>query len=139
MIFLDTSSAIQILNGNPSIEEAYGKFDVSQFGITTPSIFELYTGIYKLKYLKKKISKKEYRKLNEDLEILISQSNVYILDEKAANLGAKIYMQLKGRGQEIDIFDCLISAVILANEFNEIITNNQKHFEKIEGFKVYSF
>lgn len=139
MIFLDTSSAIQILNGNPSIELAYEKFDVSQFGITTPSIFELYTGIYKLKYLKKKISKRDYRKLHEDLEIFINQSNVYTLDEKAAKLGAKIHSQLKGKGQEIDSFDCLIAAVIHTNGFKEIITINQKHFEKIEGLIVYSF
>jgi predicted nucleic acid-binding protein len=139
MIFLDTSSAIQILNGNPSIREAYEKFDTNNFGITTPSIFELYTGIYKVKYLKKKISKQRYEKIVEDLELLVKQLNVYSLDEKAANLGAKIHMQLKGKGQEIDVFDCLIAAIIITNGFKEIITNNQKHFERIKGLVLYSF
>ena len=93
--FLDTSSAIQILNGNPSIGEAYEKFDTNNFGITTPSILELYNGIYKVKYLKKKISKQRYKKISEDLELLVQQLNVYSLDENAAKLGAKIHMQLK--------------------------------------------
>ncbi len=139
MIFLDTSSAIQILNGNPSIGEANEKFDTSQFGITTPSIFELYNGIYKVKYLKKKISKQKYKKIHEDLEILVKQLNIYPLDERAANLGAKIHMQLKGKGQEIEIFDCLIASIIITNEFKEIITNNQKHFEKIKGLILHTF
>ncbi len=56
MIFLDTSSTIQILNGNHSLKDLIDKFKVESFGITTPSIFELYHGIYKLKLLKKKIS-----------------------------------------------------------------------------------
>lgn len=54
MIFLDTSSAIEILNGNHSLEILIKKFDVESFAIYTPSIFELYHGIYKLKLLKKK-------------------------------------------------------------------------------------
>ncbi|TFG23431.1 MAG: type II toxin-antitoxin system VapC family toxin [Promethearchaeota archaeon] len=139
MIFLDTSSAIEILNGAVTLEEVLNKFKTDKFGITSPSIFELFLGIYKLKYLKKKISKQEYQRLNGDLKKFINRLETFSLNENAANLGAKIHMKLKGKGQEIDIFDCLISAVILTNEFKEIITNNRKHFEKIEDLIVYSF
>jgi len=139
MIFLDTNIAIQILNGNSSLKELIDKLDTNQFGITTPSIFELYHGIYKVKFLKKKISDKKYKKLLEDLNNFIKQLNIYSLNENAANIGAKIHMQLKGKGQEIDIFDCLIAAIILANRFKEIITNNPKHFQRIEGLELYSF
>jgi len=139
MIFLDTNIAIQILNGNSSLKELIDKLDTNQFGITTPSIFELYHGIYKVKFLKKKISDNKYKKLLEDLNNFIKQLNIYSLNENAANIGAKIHMQLKGKGQEIDIFDCLIAAIILANRFKEIITNNPKHFQRIEGLELYSF
>ena len=139
MIFLDTSSAIEILNGDVTLENVLIKFKTDKFGITSPSIFELYLGIYKLKYLKKKISKQEYRRLYEDLEKFINRLDVFSLDENAANLGAKIHMQLKGKGQEIEIFDCLIAAIIITNEFKEVITNNRKHFEKIKGLVVHSF
>ena len=47
MIFLDTSSAIEILNGNQSLENLIKQFDHELFAITTPSLFELYHGIYK--------------------------------------------------------------------------------------------
>lgn len=49
MIFLDTSSAIEILNGNQSLENLIKQFDGQLLAIITPSIFELYHGIYKLK------------------------------------------------------------------------------------------
>ncbi|MGQ4875526.1 MAG: type II toxin-antitoxin system VapC family toxin [Promethearchaeia archaeon] len=136
--FLDTSSAIKILRGEKLFDEVIEAFDTRNFGITAPSIFELYHGIYKLRFLKKKISKSVYEKLKEDLRNFIDQLNIFPLDGKAANFGAKIYIELKNKGQEINAFDCLIAAIIIINGFKEIITGNKKHFERIEGLKIYS-
>jgi predicted nucleic acid-binding protein len=139
MLFLDTSAAIQILSGNSSLENLIDRLNINEFGITTPSIFELYHGIYKLKFLKKNISNQKFEKLSKELETFIKQFNIYSLTENAANVGAKIHMQLKGKGQEIDIFDCLIAAIVMSSGFKEIITNNQDHFQRIEGLVLYSF
>jgi len=139
MIFLDTSSAIQILNGNNSLESLIEKFEDDYFGITTPSIFELYHGIYKLKLLKKKISEQKYNELYIDLENFVNQFTTLSLNEEAANYAAKIHIELKAKGQEIEVFDCLIAAIILTNNYKKIITLNQKHFQKIEKLEVYSF
>lgn len=139
MLFLDTSAAIQILSGNSSLENLIDRLNINEFGITTPSIFELYHGIYKLKFLKKNISNQKFEKLSKELETFIKQFNIYSLTENAANVGAKIHMQLKGKGQEIDIFDCLIAAIVISSGFKEIITNNQDHFQRIEGLVLYSF
>ena len=122
MIFLDTSSAIEILNGNYSLENLITNFDGESFAITTPSIFELYHGIYKLKFLKQKITQQKYDKLCKELEDFITQLNVLSLDEQAANFAAKLHIQLKAKGQEIDVFDCLIAAIIITNDDNKIIT-----------------
>lgn len=115
------------------------RLNINEFGIITPSIFELYHGIYKLKFLKKNISNQKFEKLSKELETFIKQFNIYSLTENAANVGAKIHMQLKGKGQEIDIFDCLIAAIVISSGFKEIITNNQDHFQRIEGLVLYSF
>jgi len=139
MIFLDTSSAIHILNGNESLKNVIDKFRTDKFGITSPTIFELYHGIYKLRFLKKKIPEQNFENLLEDLEDFIKQLHVFSLNERAANLGAKIHMELKGKGQEIDVFDCLIAAIIITNDFKQIITRNQKHFEKIKELVLYTF
>lgn len=65
MLFLDTSAAIQILSGNSSLENLIDRLNINEFGITTPSIFELYHGIYKLKFLKKNISNQKFEKLSK--------------------------------------------------------------------------
>ena len=139
MIFLDTSSAIEILNGNQSLENLIKESDGELLAITTPSIFELYHGLYKLKTLKQKISKKKYDELCNDLEDFITLLRVFPLDKSAANVAAKLHLQLKAKGQEIDVFDCLIAAIITTNDYKIIITKNLKHFDRIEQLEVYSF
>jgi len=48
------SSAILILNGNESLKNV-----IDKFGINSPTIFEFYYGIYKLRFLKRKIHKQK--------------------------------------------------------------------------------
>jgi predicted nucleic acid-binding protein len=57
MIFIDTNIAIEILNGNTSLNDLFIQLSSEKIGITTPSIVELYYGLYKLKYLKKELQK----------------------------------------------------------------------------------
>ncbi|TFF88807.1 MAG: type II toxin-antitoxin system VapC family toxin [Promethearchaeota archaeon] len=139
MIFLDTSSAIEILNGNIKFAEVLTTFKKEPFAITSPSVFELYHGIYKLTFLKQKISKKEYTKLKTDLKDFISQLRVFSLDKKAANYAAKLHMQLKGKGHEIEVFDCLIASIILTNNFKKLLTENRKHFTHFIDLEIHSF
>lgn len=139
MIFLDTSSAIEILNGKILLVDLLTQFKNEIFAITSPSVFELYHGIYKLKFLKKKISKHEFTKLKTGLKDFISQLEVFPLDQNAANYAAKLHVQLKGKGHEIDIFDCLIASIILTNSYKKLLTENRKHFIYIQELKIYSF
>jgi predicted nucleic acid-binding protein len=45
---------------------------------------------------------------------------VFLLDQNPANYAAKLHMQLKGKGQEVDIFDLLIAFIILTNNFKKL-------------------
>ncbi|MEJ2252540.1 MAG: type II toxin-antitoxin system VapC family toxin, partial [Candidatus Lokiarchaeota archaeon] len=105
----------------------------------SPSVFELYHGIYKLKFLKKKISKEGFTKLISELKDFISQLEVFSLDQKSASYAAKLHMQLKGKGNEIDIFDCLIASIVLTNSYKKLLTENRKHFIYIQELEIYSF
>ena len=139
MIFIDTNIAIEILNGNNTLDDLITKLSPDKIGITSPSIVELYYGLYKLKYLKKELSKSKFNELSFDLEQLIKELNYFSLDLKSAILGAKLYMKLRGKGQEIDIFDCLIAAIIISNNYKKLVTNNQKHFKRFEELELISF
>lgn len=136
MIFLDTDICIDILNGNQQSENLLDIYKTKQFGITTPSIFELYHGIYKLQYLKRDLAPQKFEKLKNDLTSFIKKLNIFPLNEKSADISAKIHMQLKGEGKEVDVFDCLIAGIILANGFNKILTHNTEHFERIPGLTI---
>jgi len=100
---------------------------------------ELYYGLYKLKYLKKDLSKSKFIELSLDLEQFIRELRFFSLDLKSAILGAKFYMKLRGMGQEIEIFDCLIAAIIISNDYQKLVTNNQRHFKRFEGLELISF
>ncbi|MFO8018567.1 MAG: type II toxin-antitoxin system VapC family toxin [Promethearchaeia archaeon] len=138
MIFLDTSSIIEILNGPQTLEASIDRFN-DRFAVTAPSIFELFHGIYRQKYLKKKASKEKVDNLIRDLENLRDSLDFFPLSEKSANYAAKLHVNLLSIGKEIDIFDCLIGAIVLSNGFEKIVTNNVKHFNRIDGLKVFSF
>jgi len=139
MIFLDTSSAIEILKGNSNLEILSEKYKGKIFAITSPSIFELYHGIYKLKFLKQPVSNQKYTHLHDDLDAFIEQLRVFFLSETSAKYAAKLHVQLQSKGQEIDVFDCLIAAIIITNDYKIIITKNKKHFMRIGLLKVLSF
>ena len=70
---------------------------------------------------------------------MIKELNCFSLDLKSAILGAKLYMKLRGKGQETDIFDCLIAAIIISNDYQKLVTNNQKHFKRFEELELISF
>ena len=139
MIFIDTNIAIQILNGRNSLNELVNQIGSNKIGITTPSIVELYYGLYKLKYLKKDFSKSKFNRLSLDLKELIEELSCFNLDLNSAILGANFFMKLKGEGQEVEIFDCLIAAIIISNDYNELITTNRKHFERFESLELIDF
>lgn len=139
MIFIDTNIAIQILNASETLEVLEKEFSRNQFAIATPSVFELYHGVYKLKYLKKDLSPKKYRKIKDGLENLLNELHIYELNLESSKLGAKLYVKLKSRGEEIDTFDCLIAAVMIVNGYNELITNNIDHFKRFNRFKLFSY
>jgi len=51
------------------------------------------------------ISKQKYNKLCNDLESFMNQLRIFSLNEIAANFAAKLHLELKAEGQEIDVFD----------------------------------
>ncbi|MBN1799900.1 MAG: type II toxin-antitoxin system VapC family toxin [Candidatus Lokiarchaeota archaeon] len=139
MIFIDTNVAIQILNAQNTLDDLIIKLSSDKIGITSPSVVELYYGLYKLKYQKKDLSSSKFKELSTDLDQLIKELNCFSLDLKSAVLGAELNMKLRGKGQQVEIFDCLIAAIILSNGYQKLVTNNQKHFKRFEDLELISF
>lgn len=54
-------------------------------------------------------------------------------------IAAKTLRKLIRKGELVEQNDCLISAIMMANSCNKIITRNKKHYLRIEGIEVITY
>ena len=78
---------------------------------------------------------KNAQKQLEQFEQFTTDNLVIPVTEKSASISAKLYAQLKQKGTMIDDIDLLIAGIAIENDM-VLVTNNQKHFCRIEGLKV---
>jgi len=80
-----------------------------------------------------------YQKNYEFISI-IPKSGIKFLDfdDKSANIAAKIYSDLRKKGELIDENDILIAAICVRHNFT-LITENIKYFSKIKDLKLYNY
>ena len=138
MIIIDTDVAIGILHGKINIEQFSNLLSSSdQLAISSLSIYEIYFGYNMWKYSKK--AKKSSKSLDKELRSinkLISQLIEIQFDGRAAFKSSEIYHKLSGKGQKIEIFDCMIAGSMIINGVRKIITNNVKHYSKILELEI---
>lgn len=135
MLILDTSACIDYLNGKDEIKQAISKQE-DLVHITSITVYEINIG---LERTKRKISEKRYNDLYKIWVEFTSCMEIFPLGYKEAKMAAEIYNNLEEAGNLIDDNDILIAATMLSNGILKIITNNVKHFEKIEGIEVISY
>ena len=68
-------------------------------------------------------------------EDFCSQNTILPLSEEVIPKAAEIYADLRKRGELIGDADILIAATAIVNKLG-IVTNNEKHFQKIAGLHV---
>jgi tRNA(fMet)-specific endonuclease VapC len=57
------------------------------------------------------------------------------LTEGSAKIFAELYSNLRQEGQPLDDIDLLIAGIAIENDMT-LVTNNEKHFERIEGLNT---
>ncbi len=62
----------------------------------------------------------------------MKKCEIITLSIESLNNSAKIYAKLRNRGIIIGTPDLLICGIALANDL-QLISNNEKHFQQIEG------
>lgn len=130
MIGLDTSAIIDIFKGEQKIKE-FLEANKEPLAVTIMSYLELFFGLNP-ENPKHIIEGKYYSEFFKDL---------YNIDltKDSCEESSKIFWALKKDGKEIEQFDCVISALLLKNGINKILTRNPKHFEKIKKLNVISY
>jgi len=129
-MILDTNFVIDLLNGKEYAAlkmQSFAKEDI-ECTVTTPTIFELWSGLVSLKK-----SDSEKHKIRS----LIKNQIVYLLDEESAEVSGKIHGELENKGLTINPIDCMIAGIAIAN--NKKVLTRDEHFSRIEGLKVEGY
>lgn len=130
-MILDTSFLIDLMQGLP---EAINKIEKLQhiqepIFITTPTIFELWTGIS---------CGNQPEKEKQKLKIIIENQRILDFNNSSAQEAGIINGTLKKQGIPIDPEDCMIAGIAI-NHNEPILTRNIKHFQRIKGLKVETY
>jgi tRNA(fMet)-specific endonuclease VapC len=113
--------------GEERVVMRFGEYlkEFDQVNISILTYFEVNAG---LKF------KKAGRQL-QDFEGFINDNNVINISEESAKISGDIYADLRQRGITIGTSDILIAGIAIENGLT-LITNNEKHYESIQGLNI---
>ena len=126
MYLLDTDTIIYSLKGHERVIKNLEKHIYDPVKISIITLMELYYGAYKSKRVAGNLAK--IKTIESSFEII-----------PAGNESAEIFGRLKAtfhkKGTSLDDFDLIIASCALANNL-VLVTNNIKHFKRIESLKM---
>ncbi|HHL19441.1 MAG TPA: type II toxin-antitoxin system VapC family toxin [Thiothrix sp.] len=126
MYLLDTDTLIYSLKGHKVIKKQLflHRNDVLKISIIT--LMELYYGAYKSQQVSANLAK--VRRIETSFEAIP-------VKQEAVEVFARTKAHLELRGNRLDDFDLMIAACAMSHNLT-LISNNTKHFQRIEGLKL---
>jgi len=126
MYLLDTDTIIFALKGNATVQRNLRDHAREPLRISAITLMELYYGAHKSQKVASNLGK--VRSLEAALEVIpVSQDMAEVFGVLKAGL--------EKAGSRLDDFDLIIASCALSHNLI-LVTNNVKHFEKIEGLKL---
>ena len=126
MYLLDTDTIIYSLKGHKGVIKNLEKHIDDPVKISIITLMELYYGAYKSERVSGNLAK--IKTIESGFEII-----------PTGNESAEIFGRLKAtfqkKGTSLDDFDLIIASCALANNL-VLVTNNIKHFKRIESLKL---
>lgn len=126
MYLLDTNTIIFSLKGHPVLKENLQRHLNDPLQISIVTCLELYYGAYKSQRVTGNLAK--VKKIEETMEVIPVGTDV-------AEIFGRLKAQLELKGTRLDDLDLLIAACALTHNLT-LVTNNEKHFRRIEGLKM---
>lgn len=126
MFLLDTDTIIYNLKGNEAIGKNLQDHLEDPMKICVITLMELYFGAYQSIQIAGNLSK--IRTIEHAFEILPVNS-------ECAEIFGILKASLKKSGKTLDDFDLIIAACAMTHNLT-LVTNNTKHFKRIDGLKL---
>jgi tRNA(fMet)-specific endonuclease VapC len=126
MYLLDTDTIIFSLKGNAAVQKNLLLHINDAIKISTITLMELYYGAYKSQKVTGNLAK--IKTIEQSLEIIP-------VGVEVAEIFGMLKSKLEKTGSRLDDFDLIIAACSLAHNLT-LVTNNEKHFQRIEGLTL---
>ena len=123
---VDTDWAIDYLAGDERVTPALQGLPTASLFIRIISLAELYEGAF---------GSRNPSEALEGLADFVSGVTVLDVSQDVARLFGEHRARLRREGQLLDNFDLLIAATCLHHDFR-LLTNNVRHFQRIEGLQL---
>ena len=125
---IDTNWAIHYLNEHQSIVQRLHELLDDGLGLSIISLAELYEGVY---------YSRDPERDEQELNDFLRGVTILGIDEAICKIFGKERGRLRAVGRIIGDFDLLIGATALHHDLT-LLTNNRRHFERIEGLRIES-
>ncbi len=126
MFLLDTDTVIYILKGNPSAEKNLRRYYHDPIKLCIITLMELYYGAYKSQKIVSNLAK---------IKTIENTFEIVPLGQEMAEIFGDQKSRLEKMGTPLDDFDLILGCCALTHNLI-LVTNNLKHFKKMEGLKL---
>lgn len=126
-VLVDTDILSYFLKGNEKVFLRFQEYlkDFDHINISIITYYEIASG------LTFKSAEKQLRIFEE----FCSSSAIINLSKDSIKMSAEIYANQRKKGEAVDDIDILIAGIAISNDM-VLITNNTKHFGKIDGLEI---
>lgn len=123
---IDTDWVIHYLNGRNDIVARLHTFRSDGLGLSVIALAELYEGVY---------FSREPEQSEQGLTTFLRGVTLLNTDEETARIFGRERGRLRSSGQIIGDMDLLIAATALQYDLT-LLTNNRRHFERIDDLRI---
>lgn len=126
MFLLDTDTVIYNMKGNANVQKNLRQHINDSISISVITLMELYYGARKSEQVTANLAK--IRRLEQTVDAIP-------IGLESTEIFGLLKAQLEISGNRLDDFDLVIASCAMAHNLT-LVTNNTRHFERIDGLKL---
>ncbi len=123
---VDTDILSFYFKGDPKVVSKFNDY-LKEYDVINISIITYYEILGGLNF-------KKAEKQIKDFQEFVNNNTIIHISEDSAKISGDIYADLRQKGITIGTADILIAGISIENELS-LITNNERHYESINGLK----
>jgi len=124
---VDTDILSFYFKGDQKVVDKFNEY-LREFDVINISIITYYEILGGLKF-------KNAEKQIKEFEEFVNNNTIIHISEESAKISGDIYANLRKSGITVGTSDILIAGIALENELT-LITNNERHYESIQGLNI---